>query len=653
MQDGRSGGTAGRFDGEEMTTTGMYAQSGNTQPGTPPGLSSTAQLVVLPDGTQPIPLASGKVISVLGEGGAAIVYEIWNEILGVKRAVKILRPNAMPQSFERFNSEMRITAQLRHPNIIEIHAVGSWNNLPFIEMERLEGNSLDKVIQAYGALPVPVVLAIGIMICRALKYTHTHDYAIGDKHYKGILHRDLKPANTMISENGVAKLMDFGIATPTNASMHTMEGTFVGSLQYLAPEQLEGKKASPSSDLYAFGAMMYEMLTGQQAFAERNMTKLIAQRLKNEYKPLADFHLKLPSKLIRVVNQCMAFERDRRAGDAAKVLAKLEPLLAEYTRKAPEDITEYFLRQAKDGGKRTIRFRKRIPFGRILMVLMVLGAIGAGGYYGWLEREQLAQLRLTTANQRTDSVVIEKTVAETVFVKERATTPPPAPTATATTQAVQERTAPKTAFVYRDAQQGRPSAAPERTPTPEPARVAKSFLVLLTEKYGTDDLLAIMAMETSAGNHASAVRLYDSLGAEQRKSKRAQLYRMRGLQGLGNGQRLGDFFETTSLVDAEYYLAKAQYQYGLRRYREAMGMLDACKTTQAEFLEQPLIQRESVYYKALCLTGLASADGTEAMKSAAMEAWYDVKFALRNEQNHRYFKYANDQIRRMSTDSEE
>ncbi|MBD3239873.1 MAG: protein kinase [Chitinivibrionales bacterium] len=623
-----------------MTESG---QPGNQTPpqAAPSGIANVESLTVLPDGSRPVPLGSGVISGILGEGGAAIVYEVWNEQLGVKRAVKLLRPNAMQTSFERFTTEMRITAQLRHPNIIEIHSVGQWHRLPFIEMERLEGCSLDKLIHKQGALPVPVAVAIGLMICRALKYTHNHIYSINGKQYRGILHRDLKPANVMIAENGVVKLMDFGIATPTDASMHTMEGTFVGSLQYLAPEQLEGRKASPSTDLYALGAVLYEMLTGAQAFSERNMTKLISMRLKNEYKPLQDYRIKMPARLLRFINRCMAFDREKRADNAVAALAELEAIYARITPMAPEELVEAYLHH--DSAKRTIAFRRRVPVFRILGTTAALLAVLAGGYYAWTMRDQLMQLRAPEPQTIRDSIIITTGAEpETVFVTKEIPSPsppPPAPKPKPRPEPVVKAPAPKPAP---------PKPAP---PPPPPKKKEPSFLVTLTEKYGTDDLVAIMALEVGQRHYRSALRLYDSLSSDQMRTKRALLYKMRALQGAGDQRGLSEFFSANTIHDAEYYLAKARYLHGRDKYRAALAQLDNCNNAQAELLEQGGIQREVVYYKAVCLTGLYNRDASDQARNVAMESWYDVKFAFRNQQNHRYFKHANDQIRKMSAES--
>lgn len=620
-------------------------ESGQLENQTPPqgasgGIANIESLTVLPDGTRPVPLGSGVVSSILGEGGAAIVYEIWNEQLGVKRAVKLLRPNAMQTSFERFTTEMRITAQLRHPHIIEIHSVGQWHRLPYIEMERLEGCSLDKLIHKQGALPVPVAVAIGLMICRALKYTHNHVYTINDRQYRGILHRDLKPANVMISENGMVKLMDFGIATPTNASMHTMEGTFVGSLQYLAPEQLEGRKASTSTDLYALGAVMYEMLTGTQAFSERNMTMLISMRLRNEYKQLQDYRIRMPARLLRFVNRCMAFDREKRAGDAAAALADLEAIHSRLSTMTPEELVEAYLHH--DSAKRTVAFRRRIPIVRIAGTAAALIAVAVGGYYAWTMRDQLQLLRAPEPQTVRDSVIVTTGAEpETVFVTKEVTAPAPAPRR-------KPKPKPEPAPVVRA-----PAPKPPPKPAPPPEKKEPSFLVTLTKKYGTDDLVAIMALEVGQQNYRSALQLYDSLSSDQMRTKRALLYKMRALQGTGNTAALGQFFGANTIHDAEYYLAKARYLHDRGKYRAALTQLDNCNSAQAELTDQTGVQREVVYYRAVCLTGLYNRDASDQARNTAMESWYDVKFAFRNQQNHRYFKHANDQIRKMAAEAED
>jgi hypothetical protein len=480
-------------------------------------------------------------------------------------------------------------------------------------------------------------VAVAIMICRALRYTHYHGYVVNEKRYEGILHRDLKPANVMIAADGVVKLMDFGIATPTDASMHTMEGTFVGSLQYLAPEQLEGRKASRSTDLYALGAVMYEALTGQQAFAERNMSKLISMRLKNEYKPLRDFRIKMPGRLLKLINSCLAYDPEKRVKDTGQVLGGLERIYAKLSRYTPEEAVAAFVDAGE--GRRTVSYRRRLPVGKIAIAASAASVVLLGGYALWTFRGTLADLRLGgTVDVRHDTVSVQSTLQETVFVDKPVPTP-----ATPRPRPVKREPRPRPVAIVA------PAPSP---PEPPPAR-EKSFLVALAEKYGTEDLMAILALEVGQKNYANALRVYDSLPPVQMRTKKALLYKMRSLQGLGRTAALETFFSGTTIMDSEYYLRKAQHRYHQHRYRQALGLLDNCGSTQSELADQRSIQREVVYYKALCLTGLYELDRTDANRTAAIEGWFSVKYALRNEQSHRYFAYANEQIRRITPPAEE
>jgi hypothetical protein len=136
-------------------------------------MKKAPHVVILPDGTKPLPLGSGTINSILGIGGMSNVYEIWNAHLEVKRAVKLLHPNYTTDSKQRFETEIKITAKLDHPNIVEIHAVGEWNGLPFIEMEKIDGVTLEKLITDRGGLPMEVCTSIGLLVGRALRYAQT------------------------------------------------------------------------------------------------------------------------------------------------------------------------------------------------------------------------------------------------------------------------------------------------------------------------------------------------------------------------------------------------------------------------------------------------------------------------------------------------
>jgi len=212
---------------------------------------------LLPDGTQPLPLGSGTIVSLLGKGGMAVVYRIWNKELGVHRAVKLLRNASDPENLRRFRTEISVTAQLRHPNIVVIHTTGEWQGVPFVEMEEIDGETLDQLLHSWGALPVPVATAAAMMLCRALDFAHKHKhvFTIDGTSCRGVLHSDLKPHNIILQKDGVVKLMDFGTVTPLDSPVDLEDDQFIGSLQYASPEQVFGRPRDPRSDLYSLEAL--------------------------------------------------------------------------------------------------------------------------------------------------------------------------------------------------------------------------------------------------------------------------------------------------------------------------------------------------------------------------------------------------------------
>ncbi len=274
----------------------------------------------VPDKEKPKTLGSGFVTSVLGEGGAAVVYEIWNPKLEIHRAVKLWRPNLSEKDLQRFETEIKITSKLDHPNIVEIHTVGEWNGLPFIEMERIDGMSLQQMIKANGAIPPAVALAIMMFICRGLHYAHQEEFSLYGRRRKGVIHCDIKPANIMITRNGVVKLMDFGIANPTNVSLHTDPNKVTGSLQYMAPEQIRSQQVDARTDIYSAGAVLYEMLSGTRAFPSKQLLEVIEKRKSNDYVPLSQICANLPKRLYRLVAKCMELQPEDRQQDIPELM---------------------------------------------------------------------------------------------------------------------------------------------------------------------------------------------------------------------------------------------------------------------------------------------------------------------------------------------
>jgi Tol biopolymer transport system component len=214
---------------------------------------------------------------------------------------------------QRFEREARAVAGLNHPHICVLHDIGTQGGIDFLVLEYLEGETLAQRLER-GALPTQELLRIGIEVSDALDKAHR----------QGVIHRDLKPANIMLVKSG-AKLLDFGLAKPvaapasaaltamaTQSKPLTAEGTIVGTFQYMAPEQLEGKEADARSDIFSFGAVLYEMATGKKAFEGKTTASVIAAVLASEPTPISTLQPMTPPALERVVKTCLAKDPDER-----------------------------------------------------------------------------------------------------------------------------------------------------------------------------------------------------------------------------------------------------------------------------------------------------------------------------------------------------
>ena len=259
-----------------------------------------------------------EIVSRIGAGGMGEVWKARDTRLDRSVAIKVL-PAEFAQNAQfkiRFEREAKTISQLNHPNICTLYDVGE----DYLVMELLEGETLaDKI--AKGALPLDQALRYGIEIADALDKAHRN----------GVIHRDLKPANIIITKSR-AKLLDFGLAKTSaivsvdGATIHkplTQEGTILGTFQYMAPEQLEGEEADARTDIFAFGVLLYEMVTGKRAFEGKTKTSLIASIVSSEPKPISQFQPLTPSALEHVVRKCLAKERDNRWQSAHDIAEEL------------------------------------------------------------------------------------------------------------------------------------------------------------------------------------------------------------------------------------------------------------------------------------------------------------------------------------------
>ncbi|MBD3314710.1 MAG: protein kinase, partial [Chitinivibrionales bacterium] len=277
-----------------------------------------------------------RVLERIATGGMAVVYKVLHEELEVVRAVKLLKPGSSSEWCERLNTEAKISAHLRHPNIVEIHNVDVWQGgLPYIEMEYIEGASLDDKIATHGRMPVPVAVALTFILCNALHYAHHCAIRLYGKIYSSLIHRDIKPANIMISSSGTVKLADFGIAQPENVSLHTVGSHVLGTYAYLSPEQLTLKRLDQRSDLYSLGLILYEMVTGRKAFPQRAVGELVQSKVEGNIHPAVALVPELPAKISAILDRALALKKEDRFASAEELGRTLKNALDEISRHPP------------------------------------------------------------------------------------------------------------------------------------------------------------------------------------------------------------------------------------------------------------------------------------------------------------------------------
>ncbi|HUG53519.1 MAG TPA: protein kinase [Vicinamibacteria bacterium] len=250
------------------------------------------------------------VVKKLGAGAFGTVYKAKDKILGRMVAIKTIRleglaaaGTSLDELMDRFKREAQVSAQLKHPNIVTIYDVGEAGGMSYIAMEFIDGMGLDRVIATAGRLPLDRAAGLAAQVADALDFAHRNN----------VVHRDIKPANIMVEPGDRVKVTDFGIAKVTDSGDHlTVTGSLLGTPSYMSPEQARGALLDGRSDLFAVGAVLYEMLAGKKAFRGDSITGLIFKIITEEPPPIRELDPSVPDEMVRILAKGLAKTPDAR-----------------------------------------------------------------------------------------------------------------------------------------------------------------------------------------------------------------------------------------------------------------------------------------------------------------------------------------------------
>ena len=274
-------------------------------------------------------VAHYRVEGEIGRGGMGVVYSALDPKLARRVAIKLLPPDADHERRRRFIQEARAASALNHPNIVTIYEVGEHDGTAFIAMELVDGTPLDRLL-AGGLLPIATAIDYSVQIAAALEAAHS----------AGIVHRDIKPSNVVVTRDGRAKVLDFGLAKligrapaeVTISALDTMPGVVMGTAAYMSPEQAQGSTVDARSDVFSLGAVIYQMVTGRRPFAGDSSAALISSILRDDPAPMRSSRPDVPARLEAIVARALRKEPAERYADAGALRAELVGVLGDVTR---------------------------------------------------------------------------------------------------------------------------------------------------------------------------------------------------------------------------------------------------------------------------------------------------------------------------------
>ena len=283
-------------------------------------LQSGSSEIVVPSAATPIPALPGQVsdryeiLGEVGRGGMGIVYKARDRETGEVVALKVLKPEiaADPAVMQRFKNELRLARKITHKNVCRLHEFNRVGDVAYITMEFVEGESLRAFLKKRGSPDLATSLDLAHQIAEGLQ----------EAHHQAVVHRDLKPENVFVMPDGNVKVMDFGIARSLETNTQTV--TLIGTPAYMAPEQARGQRTDHRADIYSFGLMLYEMVTGTPAFQADTPMAVLLQQIQDIPRPPRELTPELPANLNRLILRCLEKDPINRFASADDLLRELD-----------------------------------------------------------------------------------------------------------------------------------------------------------------------------------------------------------------------------------------------------------------------------------------------------------------------------------------
>ncbi|MBD3347558.1 MAG: protein kinase [Chitinivibrionales bacterium] len=584
---------------------------------------SNKTLIPVPDGSEPLGLGSGTITRKLGIESTGNIYEIKNEKTGEKRAIKLMHPDFTSREKDSFVREGIILKQLDYPDCIHVFDTGEWHGLPYREMELIESISVDKIIAEKEPLPIEFCLALGIFVAKTLDYMHHCTYSLDKKRFRGIIHGDLKPSNIHFCKCGRVKLSDFKYLSALHASF-SIDNACAGSLQYIAPEILEEKELDTKSDIFSFGCVLYELLTGHMTFPDLDIDKLLPARTKNVYIPLENYNRSFPTELTNLIHQCLEKNPSQRPEDMKVIIKELKHILKLRTKLSPSKITDIYRQvnfvRDNDTSQPALSWKR---------AAVVAGLIGISATTLYV----ISHLELWSSDKGRN--IPQKEIVASNTKKE----PESLPEAGKKSRPVFTVAIPEQSSSPKKEAKTEPETKKHKEPTAEQEEAPGApELLKLQATYGTDNLIAILQKSTSAGNYDHAQTVLNNMENEQLDNPAVELYHMRIL--LASGRINENWFGYHDINDAEFYFEKGRFFLGRQKYYAALEALKKAKTAPCILYDIDRIHEQATIWEARAASRYFYAEPTAQRKKVTVDKWRKIEFAYQDKKSHPFYTEA-------------